>query len=295
MSPQTEVIEGIATESLVSPSPPNTIKKAFLKNLTAIKIYWPILLLSQLPLVIVCLWFIKPSLPPPEPLKFHKKIIEAQKRQIARLKDLEHQLENLNQRFLVLQDQHAKTVKSLITWKSADHSISLLQTRKLTLETLDRIGEKIRQNEPFSGLLSGIPKDCVTMAGYQTLHKYATKLPLTFVQLKASFDEIYKNYAPPETSAKLPLWLEKIAGFFQGKIKIKQAHQIENNPLRSAREALEAYDLRLAIALAKNLGFVSVKQWIQLASERILLEDEYSIFAENVQSWAQSSIQEPNL
>jgi len=295
MSLQTEAINAIAAESLVTPSRQNALKRVFLKNLNAIKVYWPVLLLSQLPLVLVYFLSIKSSLLPPEPLNFHKKVIEAQKRQIARLKDVERQLEDLNQRFLVLQSQHAKTVKSLITWKSADHSVAVLQTRKLTLETLDRIGEKIRQNEPFAGLLTGIPRDCVTMAGHKTLQKYATKLPLTFMQLKASFDEIYKNYAPPEVSSKLPLWLEKIAGFFHGKIKVTQSHQVTNNPLQLVHEALEVHDLKLAVDLAKNLDFVNVKQWIQLASERILLEDEYSIFAEKVQSWAQSSTQEPNL
>lgn len=295
MSPQTEDINTVAAESSMTLSNPSVIKRVLLKNLIAIKVYWPVLLLIQLPLVLVCLFFIKSSLSPPDPLKSHKKVIEAQRRQITRLKDVERQLEDLNQRFLVLQAQHAKTVKSLITWKSTDQSVAMLQNRRLTLETLDRIGEKIRQNEPFAGLLAGIPKDCMTMTGYQTLHKYATKLPLTFRQLKASFDEIHKNYAPPEVSSKLPLWLEKIAGFFHGKIKITQVHQVTNNPLQLAHEALEVHDLKLAVTLVQNLDFVNVKQWIQLAGERILLEDEYSIFADKVQSWTQSSMQEPNL
>ncbi len=303
MSPQTE------NPTTTGMPPPHTevVKQVLLKNQAALKKYWPILLLGQLPLLAVysLLATATPSatpLLPPTPIKVDKKTLDLQKQQGARLKNLEQRLEGLNQRFLILQNLHAKTVKALITLKAeaniqkTEHgATSINQMRKLTLETLDRIGEKIRLNEPFTGLLTSLSKECMSFSGYQTLHKYAAKLPLTFVQIKKAFDEIYKNSITPKQETSLPSWLTKMASFFHGKIKIKKSNQIEINPLQPLHEALESQDLKLVLALAKDLNLPTVKLWAQLVSERILLEDEYSVFAEKVQNWAQQPIQENKL
>ena len=302
MSQQTEIPN---TTGKIKP-PPHTevVKKVILKNRRAIIEYWPIFLLGQLPLLVVygLIANPKPAQLPAAPIKIDKKAAEFQKQQSTRLKNLEQRLEGLNQRFLILQNQHAKTVKALIVLKSesnsqrAEHGVaSINQTRNLTLEILDRIGEKIRLNEPFTGLLTNISKECVNFSGYQTLHKYAAKLPLTFLQIKKEFDEFYKNYIPQKQDTNLPLWLTKIASFFHGKIKIKKVDQIEVNPLQPLHEALEAQNLKLALVLASDLDFPAVKLWAQKVSERVLLEDQYSIFAEKVQNWAQQSIQENKL
>ena len=110
-------------------------------------------------------------------------------------------------------------------------------------------------------------------------------MPLDFLQIKNAFDELYKNRTPQIKDTTIPLWLTKIASFFHGKLQIKKTK--DTNPLQPIHEAIGSNDIKLALVLAKNLNIPNIKLWAQLAEERILLEDEYSVFADSVQNWAQ--------
>ena len=250
----------------------------------AIKNFWPLLLLTQLPLIIISVVLIRIS-PIPTSSVTKNEVMQNDK-----IKNLEIHIKNLNEKFLSLQGQHSKILLDLKSEKNLqkheNYTIENNHLKQQTLEILDRIGEKIRLNEPFAGLLSNISKDCVNFSGFQNLHKYSTKLPLTFLQLKKAFDEIYKNYTPPRQEAKFPSWLDKIASFFRGKIKIEYLNQVRVNPMLPVLEALEMQDLKLALSLAKDINLPTTKLWAALVQERILLESEYSLFAEKVQDWA---------
>ena len=256
------------------------------KNKEALKTYWPFLLLAQLPVLVVYLLFTYQKPLPQVPIIPDQKIIEQQKIQNTRIKNIEQRFSELNQRFLTLQNQLVASVTSLKAAAVHQSHLPLVNlVKKTTLETLDRIGEKIRLNEPFSGLLTNLPKECSAFAGYKTLHQFSARLPLTFVQLKKTFDDIKKGYTPPKINSNLPKWLEKIAAAFKGNIKIEKANQVEENPLQPIADALEVQDLKLAYSFTKNLQIQSIKQWAKLAMERILLEEDYSMFAEKVQNW----------
>ena len=270
------------------------VKEFLCKNGQAIKTYWPILLVAQLPVLIVYLFlaYQKPFLQ--TPIGFDKKNIELHKKHSAHIKNIELRFNELNQRFVALQNQHAKTVKSLILLKSATvqqgnlPSINLV--KKTTLDTLDRIGEKIRLNEPFSGVLTSLPKECSAFPGYKTLHQFSARLPLSVTQLKKAFEDIRKNYMPPKVKSNLPKWLEKIASIFHGNIKIEKANQSDESPFQPIADALEAQDLKLAYSFTKNIQIQSVGLWAKHVAERISLDEEYYLFAENVQNWIQQTI-----
>lgn len=263
----------------------STTEKYLKRMWYAIKNFWPLLLLTQIPLIIVSIVLLRRILPVPTSLPTKNEMVQNKK-----IKNLEIHIKNVNEKFLDLQDQNSKILQELKSEKNSqkhgNYAIENNQFKQHTLEILDRIGEKIRLNEPFAGLLANISKDCINFSGYQSLHKYSTKLPLTFSQLKKAFDEIYKNYTPPKQDAKFPSWLEKIASFFRGKIKIEYQNQIRINPLLPVLEALEMQDLKLALALAKDINLPTTKLWTALVQERILLESEYSLFAEKIQDWA---------
>ncbi len=268
----------------------NTAAEKHLKRTwQAIKNFWPLLILTQVPLIILSIVLLRmispvPTLPPTK-----NEIVKNNK-----IKNLETHIKNLNEKFLDLQDQNSKILQTLKSEKNLQkpegYIIDNNNLKHQTLEILDRIGEKIRLNEPFAGLLANISRDCKNFSGYQSLHKYSTKLPLTFLQLKKSFDEIYKNYKPQKQEAKFPSWLERIASFFRGKIKIEYLNQVRVNPLLPVLEALEMQDIKLALSLAKNINLPTTKLWTALVEERILLESEYSLFAEKVQDWAGQTI-----
>lgn len=270
------------------------VKKFLCKNGQAIKTYWPVLLLVQLPVLIVYLLLAYQKPFQQTPMVFDKKNIELQKQHSTHIKNIEQRFNELNQRFVALQNQHAKTVKSLILLKTATvqqgnlPSVNLV--KKTTLDTLDRIGEKIRLNEPFSGVLSSLPKECSTFPGYKTLQQFSARLPLSLVQLKKAFDDMRKNYAAPKVKSNLPKWLEKIAATFHGKIKIERANQSDESPLQPIADALEAQDLKLAYSFTKNIQIQSVELWAKHVAERISLDEEYSLFAEKVQNWVQQTI-----
>ncbi len=272
----------------------NTIaKEVFCKNAKAIKVYWPILLLAQIPLLAACILLTHQNPVPQAQIAPDKKNVEIHRQQVIHIKNIEQRLDGLNQRFLALQNQHAKMITSLISLKTAavqqGNYPSVNSIKKTTLETLDRIGEKIRLNEPFSGLLTNLPKDCTTFSGYKTLHQFSARLPFTFSQLKKTFEDIRKNYTPPKVNSDLPKWLEKFLLFFSGNIKIEKVTQVEGDPFQPIAEALEAQDLKLANSLAKDIKIQSVKSWAKSVTEHILLEEEYSLFAEKVQNWAQQA------
>jgi hypothetical protein len=224
------------------------------------------------------------------PAVLDKKTTELNRIQNAHIKNIEQRFEGLNQRFLVLQNQHAKIIKSLISLKTVTVQQSQLPSvnliKKTTLETVDRIGEKIRLNEPFSGLLTSLPKDCSAFPEYKTLQRFSARLPLTFAQLKRAFEDIRKNHTPQKINNNLPRWLEKIAAIFHGNIKIEKSTQVEESPFQQIADALEIQDLKLAYSFTKNFQIQQVKLWAKHAKERMSLEDDYSLFAEKIQNWA---------
>ncbi len=128
------------------PQPDKFLAKELLrKNGHAIKKYWPVLLLAQLPALIfyLLLTYQKPF--PQTQMVSDKKNTELHKQHSTHIKNIEQRFNELNQRFVALQNQHAKTVKSLILLKTATAqqgnlpSVNLI--KKTTLDTLDRIGE----------------------------------------------------------------------------------------------------------------------------------------------------------
>lgn len=253
----------------------------------AIKNFWPLLLLTQIPLIII--FAITFGLTSPAPTSSTTKNFEVM--QNDKINNLEIHIKNLTEKILTIQNQYSKILVELKSEKSLQKyentTTNSNQLKRQILDTIDRIGEKIRLNEPFAGLLASISNECANFSGYQNLHKYSTKLPLTFLQLKKTFDEIYKNYTPPKQESKFPSWLERIASFFRGKIKIERLNQVKTNPLLPVLEALEIHDLKLAMSLAKNIKIPTIGLWADLVQERILLESEYSLFAEKVRDWAE--------
>jgi len=277
------------------PQPDKFLAKELLrKNGHAIKKYWPVLLLAQLPALIfyLLLTYQKPF--PQTQMVSDKKNTELHKQHSTHIKNIEQRFNELNQRFVALQNQHAKTVKSLILLKTATAqqgnipSVNLI--KKTTLDTLDRIGEKIRLNEPFSGVLSSLPKECSAFPGYKTLQQFSSRLPLSFIQLKKAFEDMRKNYTPPKVKSILPKWLEKIASTFHGNIKIEKANQSDESPLQPIADALEAQDLKLAYSFAKNIQIQSIGLWAKHVAERISLDEDYSLFAEKLQNWVKQTI-----
>ena len=69
----------------------------------------------------------------------------------------------LNEKFLDLQDKNSKILQTLKSEKNLQkpdgYTIDNNNLKHQTLEILDRIGEKIRLNEPFAGLLANISRD----------------------------------------------------------------------------------------------------------------------------------------
>jgi len=267
----------------------STFKNLFCKNIQAVKIYWPVILLIQAPIFIVCGTLVNQK-PTTQLAMLDKNNFELHKKHTIRLKNLEQRFNELNKRFAALQIQHAKFVKSSIllaatiqqTNPSSDNTI-----KKNALDTIDRIGEKIRLNEPYVGLIAGLPKECSGFAGHQTVQQFSSKLPLGIAQLKKSFEDVRKNYTASKTKSELPKWLEKAAKIFHGNIKIEQTKKTDESLIQSITEALETQDLKLAHSLTKLISFPPIQLWAQHLAERISLEEEYSIFAENVQNWAQ--------
>jgi len=262
-------------------------QKLLLKNKQALRAYWPILLLAQLPALIICL-----ILPFKQTVTtFDKKNnADTSKQLVAHIKNIEHRFNELNQRFVALQIQHAKFIKASIlltatVQQGSSPSVNLF--KKTTLDTLDRIGEKIRLNEPFSGLLTSLPQECSSFSGYRTLKQFSVRLPLNHQQLKKAFDDIQKNYTPPKIKSNLPRWLEKIASLFQGNIKIEKANQNNEDPFQLIVNALDGQDLKLAYSQAKSIKNQSVELWAKHVAERLSLEEDYSSFAEKVQNWVQ--------
>ncbi len=266
-------------------------KELLCKNIQAIKTYWPTLLLVQIiPIFIVFLVLVNQKPVLQTSTLIDKKNFELHKQHAIHIKNIEQRFNELNKRFVALQIQHAKFVKSsiLLTATVQQGNVSPINAiKKTTLDTIDRIGEKIRLNEPYSGLLTSLPKECSSFSGYQSLQQFSSKLPLTFMQLKKSFEDIQKGYIAAKTKSTLPKWLEKVAKIFHGNIKIEKVNQIDESPFQSITEALEAQDLKLAYSFTKHLQLQVIQLWAQRVAERILLEEEYSAFAEKVQNWIQ--------
>lgn len=250
-----------------------------------LKNYWPLILLTQLPLIILSIFVLNAMKP------FQKFVLPSTKKvelQNEQIKTLENHIKNLNEKILYIQNQYAEDLSKLKATNNLQNQTSTTtnvdQSKRQILETLDRIGEKIRLNEPFAGLLATLPKDCVNFPGYKTLYRYSSKLPLTFLQLKKIFDDIYKAYMPPKQTTNIHPWLAKFASLFRGRIKVERI-QNAPNPLLPIYEALDMHDLRSALLLTKGIDFPTLKLWKNLVQERILLEDEYSVFVEKTQTW----------
>lgn len=276
MSQQTEISQPLKAH-----------KSAFVKPIKrmghALKNYWPLVLLTQLPLIILSVFFLKAM----KPLQ-NLPLTSAADLQSEQIKSLENHIKSLSEKILDIQNKYTAALSELKSQRNFQNqtldSTSVAQSKNQILENLDRIGEKIRLNEPFAGLLARLPKESTAFPGYQTLYKYSSKLPLTFMQLKKIFDDIYKTYIPPKKATTVHPFLAKIASFFHGKIKVEST-QNSVNPLLPVQEALDMQDLKTALSMANSIDFPTLKLWKNLAIERILLESDYSVFAEKMLDW----------
>ncbi len=284
MSQQTKKITSFESKK-------DRFKELLHMNAKAVKVYWPILLLVQLPVLTVYLLLAQKPIQQAT-IGLDKKYIDLHKQHTTHIKNIEQRFNELNHRFVTLQIQHAKFIKASILLTATvqqGNSPSTNLFKKTTLDTLDRIGEKIRLNEPFSGMLTSLPQECSAFSGYKTLKQFSARLPLTFQQLKKAFDDIRKSYIPSKIKSGLPNWLEKIASVFHGNIKIEKANQIDEDPFQSIAEALEVQDLKLAYAFSKSIKNQSIELWTKHVAERLSLEEDYSSFAEKVQNWIQQT------
>lgn len=260
------------------------LKGLFYKNIQAIKTYWPIFLLIQLPIFVVYLTNQKPNI--------QASIIldKNNQQQAIQIKRLERRFEELKKRFLALQIQHAKFVKSSILMASKvqhDNSSGVGDTKKIALDIVDRIGEKIRLNESYLSLLTLLPKECSLLPGYEILQQFASKLPLNLHQLKKSFEKIQKRHAQTKIKSDLPKWLEQIASLFHGKIKIEKTPTQDENSFELVMEALDTQDLKSALSFANNIPQEQIRSWTALVIERMQLEEGYAKFSVAMQQWAQ--------
>jgi hypothetical protein len=265
------------------------IKSFVGQNLTTIIKYWPLAIISQMPLAYIAFG---DKINSKKPLTHSK--VEAKNLDIKDKKhyeQLEKRLKSLNERFLVLQTQHAKIVKAIIAIQekqqinSENNSPSAVKNSKHNIsafEVFEKIGEKIKLGESYSHLLLTIPNDLKSSSSYEALKQYANKAPPTFNDLIKAFSEIQKDYTPNQYSQAVPAWLEKIAEFFKGKVKISKGDVIEHSPIEAIKEALELHDFQLAADAAQYADNASIKKWGTLLEERLQLEHNYILFGEQI-------------
>lgn len=264
----------------------------FHKNIQAIKSFWPIIILGQLSVFIIYLACINQKPYAPTSIVLDKKNLELSQKQDAQIKRLEKKFEELKKRFLALQIQHTKLLKSsiLMTTKDQhDNSMSAQDSRKVVLETVDRIGEKIRLNDSYSSLLASLPEKCSSFPGYETLQQFSSVPPPNIYQLQKSFEDIRKKYTLPKVQNNLPKWLEKIAAIFRGKIKVEKIRSVDEKPFELIEEALDSQDLKAALSFSKNIPLQQIQTWANHLTGRLQLEEAYLNFSAVMQQWVKQT------
>lgn len=267
------------------------LKKFAKENLAAVKKYWPLILISQIPFT----YTLFNSAAQPTKFTAYSKI-EAKNLDIIGKKNLEQQalekrLKSLNERFLVLQTQHAKMVKAIIAVQEKSQITStpnpdiINKKNDLSIfETFEKISEKIKNGETYTNLILLLPASLKANPSYEILNLYANKVPPSFNDLIKAFTEIQKNYSPSQQLQTVPKWLKKIAEFFKGEVKIAKGNNFEHSPIDAIKEALELRDFQLAADAAQYVDNQSVKKWAKLLEDRINLEQHCQLFAEQISS-----------
>lgn len=271
-------------------------KELFSKNIRVCKSYWPIITIMQLIAFIGCLiWTNQRPIQQTEVI-IDKKSLNFKQRE-DKINELEKQFQELKKRFLALQVQHAKFVKSsiLMATNTPNSVLQAQDTKKIASDIIDRIGEKIRLNNPYSNLLTLLPKECTSFSGYQTLHEFASNPPSNPQRLQKSFEDIRKKYTSHKKRYLLPKWLEKIASLFHGEIKIEKIHSIDETSFNLITEALELQDLKLAFSIAKNISIQPFQKWTNELTKRIKLEEEFMTFSTAIQQWIQQESSEKSI
>lgn len=268
---------------------PQELKNFAKKNLAAVKKYWPLILISQIPFAYTILNS-RPQITKPN-AKVEAKNLDVIGKKNLDQKELEKRLKSLNERFLVLQTQHAKMVKNIIAIQEKSQNSPTpnpdIVNKKNDLsifETFEKIGEKIKSGEAYANLMTLMPNDVKNNSSYAILNIYANKVPPSFNDLTKAFAEIKKNYSPTQQMQTVPQWLKKIAEFFKGEVKIAKGNSLEHSPIDAIKEALELRDFQLAADAAQYTDNASVKKWAKLIEDRINLEQHYQLLAEQISS-----------
>jgi len=267
------------------------VANLFHRNIQAIKSFWLIIFLGQIPIFIIYLISLSQNPYPQTPLP-DKRSLELSKKQDIQIKNLEKKFEELKKRFLALQIQHTKLLKSSIlmsTKDQHDNSLSAHDSKKMILETIDRIGEKIRLNESFSNLLASLPEKCSSFSGYQILQQFSSVPPPSIYQLQKSFEDIRKKHVQPKKPNDLPKWLNKVAAIFRGKIKVEKIQPIDEEPFELIAEALEGRDLKTAHSFSKNIPLQQIQIWANHLNRRLELEDAFLDFSATAQQWVKQA------
>lgn len=266
------------------------LKLVIYKNLHALKTYWPLILLSQLPLV-YNLSIKNATEHPIKSSKVEAKNLDILKQKYLTPQDIDKKLKYLNERFMVLQTQHSKIVKNIIAIQEKQQSATYQEKNSETItdknetsifEIIEKIGDQIKNGEPYTNFITKIPSNLKNNPAYEMLNKYASKTPPTFNDLIKAFEEINKNHAQTQETQNIPRWLEKLSTFFNGEIKITKGNNSAHSPFEAIKEALTLRDFQLALDAAQYTNLPAIKKWAKPLEERLQLEQHYQLFAEQV-------------
>lgn len=266
------------------------LKLIICKNLHALKTYWPLVLLSQLPLAYnlsiknVAEHSIKSS-------KVEAKNLDILKQKYLTPQEIDKKLKYLNERFMVLQTQHAKMIKNIIAMQEKQqtstyqekNSESITNKNEASIfEIVEKIGDHIKNGESYVNFITQIPSNFKNNPAYEILNKYATKVLPTFNDLIQAFEELNKNHVLTQEIQTVPKWLERLSTFFKGEIKITKGTNAEHSLFQAIKEALTLRDFQLALDATQYTDSTAIKKWARLVEERLQLEQHYQLFAEQV-------------
>ena len=174
-------------------------QKLLLKNKQALRAYWPILLLAQLPALIICL-----ILPFKQTVTtFDKKNnADTSKQLVAHIKNIEHRFNELNQRFVALQIQHAKFIKASIlltatVQQGASPSVNLFKKTTLLQITRSTKRLKIRIHISLNSLHQTLWNDVIDV-------ELAFSLTASLASVAVTGKDSLSDLAPSLCAAVLP-------------------------------------------------------------------------------------------
>lgn len=272
-------------------------KKLFFYNFNAVKKYWPLLVILQLQLgyLVFEKYFTEKNI--------SSVIIEAKNLDIInKQKAMALQLKQLNEKFLSLQINQARVLKSAITiqdkaTKTEDivkqNSKNSIFPNEINTEVIitEQIKKHIEDSEPYHHLLEKISDNLKNHNSYVILENYSKNVPITLKEIIKNFDTIAANRV--HTDAKLeivPEWLDKIASLFKGKVEIGKNINSENSPYIMIKKALDQGDLQLALDGAAYIKNDDLIKWCEIVKARLFLEEQYKFFKE----YAQNAIHHTN-